>query len=280
MKNKLMLLAYIIASNCAIAQTADKILKANSKLKDTISDDEWFNKTINEGFKAFRHNLYVADSTTVEALIADKQYKKALEKCDTAIHFEYKHEIFYHKALCYHLLNDYQKSQTELVNAVEFGVNNPLFIYKIYYLSLYNKIAMGYPKEANDLIDKILNNTNYTVSKVKLKELLQLKLNNFVKLEDYNNAYITISEYIKQGNTTVEAYNQQGLIAYELKKYEDAIVAFNQCIKKNEDATVRYYRALCYLALNNADYACVDIKIAKEAGIKQADDLFNKHCKK
>lgn len=122
--------------------------------------------------------------------------------------------------------------------------------------------AIHYYKQAMELDNKNADIPFYVAS-------LYINSNDMNNAKEYLSKSLTLNPLNKQAkelaNYIAEKENQEkitnAVILYDNKKFLEAIAEFDEIITNNQDnATVYYYRALCYDALNNYARAIDDYK--------------------
>jgi tetratricopeptide (TPR) repeat protein len=84
---------------------------------------------------------------------------------------------------------------------------------------------------------------------------------------------------ISLNKSNKKAIYKRAMAKYNLEDFKGALLDFDALIKLDNSNYQAYYeRALTNLQLGNSSAACEDLKIAKENGIGEAQELINKFC--
>jgi len=98
-------------------------------------------------------------------------------------------------------------------------------------------------------------------------------------LKQYGEALQSFSRTIELIPTHDQAYNDRAIANYNLNKFDDAIKDYTKSIALNpQNARAFYNRGVTYYRVNDMENSCADWHKAAQLGLKQADELFVKHC--
>jgi len=99
-------------------------------------------------------------------------------------------------------------------------------------------------------------------------------------LKQYEEASQSFSRTIELIPTHDQAYNDRAIARYNLNKFVDAINDYSKSIELNpQNPRAFYNRGVTYFRVNDMENSCADWHKASELGLKQANDLYVKHCK-
>jgi tetratricopeptide (TPR) repeat protein len=98
-------------------------------------------------------------------------------------------------------------------------------------------------------------------------------------LENWEAAQADFSQVIAIDPTYVEAYLFRGQNHYRAAKLEPALADFTAAISFDpEDANFYYHRGITLHRMSKIEEACADLSFAKELGMKEAENVWNKIC--
>jgi tetratricopeptide (TPR) repeat protein len=131
-----------------------------------------------------------------------------------------------------------------------------------------------YYKEAYEDFDKVLlmdpEDTQTLVYRGKASSLL----------ENWEAAEADFSRAIEVDQNDVEAYLFRGQNHYRTSKLELALADFTAAIMLDPgDASFYYHRGITLHRMSKISEACPDLLRAKEMGMKEAEDVWNKICR-
>ena len=100
-------------------------------------------------------------------------------------------------------------------------------------------------------------------------------------LKQYEEADQSFSRTIELIPKHDQAYNDRAIARYNLNKFDEAISDYSKSIEMNpQNARAFYNRGVTYYRMNDKEHSCADWQKATQLGLKQADDMFVKHCGK
>jgi tetratricopeptide (TPR) repeat protein len=103
------------------------------------------------------------------------------------------------------------------------------------------------------------------------------------KIGDIEGVIADYDALIKFNPKLTQAYKLKALFFAELKRYDEAIIQWDLVLEKDpNDGSAYYNRASHKLSLSTPDIkgACKDYQLAKENGIKEADQYLKRFCSK
>lgn len=190
---------------------------------------------------------------------AMKLYAKAGNSC-----IEEKDKIENNKALVYAQRGKHQVAIEKLTEAIEY---NPNSVYAHYNRGIIHLQIGEYPNAIQDLNDAKFLST---------EEILELDYN--LALSYYLNEQADLASQILDtaGGSATSSSGQEdylrGLIAYQNRNFDKAIVAFDQSIIANDNPSVRYAKALANYYAGNTEAGLNSLeKLRKEKSI--ADNI-------
>ncbi|MFH2141022.1 MAG: hypothetical protein ABIJ97_01270 [Bacteroidota bacterium] len=77
----------------------------------------------------------------------------------------------------------------------------------------------------------------------------------------------------------INVYGVMGYSYYNIKKFDEALKAFNNAINESsEDGELYYWRGITKLNLEMKNEGCIDLSKAGEYGIEDAYEIISKYC--
>lgn len=180
---------------------------------------------------------------------------------------------YYLKGLALYMYKKYSDAQQSFGKAIDKG-------YKDDSVYLYRGVSF-LNSNLNDSAVTWLS--TYLSKKAKDKAALLYRARAYKGIKDTVNSIKDYTTIIAIDSKYMEAYWERGYIAYQQKRYQDAIDDFTKCIanlpKENKGDNVYYYRAYAYRDLGNKKTEmCADLQKAKELGNKNAASAITLYC--
>jgi len=231
-------------------------------------------------------------------------YEAAIPDFTKAINLHKKifPEALYYRGYCYNHLEMYALAITDFSKALEVNSNGDLWSARGY-AYLQNKDYANALSDYTDAIaldpnsvqylglraichyqlhqlkDAIEDADRYLEVKPSSPDIIEIELKAKSELKDNEGAYQLAVRLVKIQKTPISFY-YKGLTEFYVKKYEEGIADFTSVIQLDPKYREAYYsRALCYLAINDDNHACPDLRKALELGYPNLKGRIEDYCK-
>ena len=239
---------------------------------------------------------------TINYLIDNEKYITALEQLDVKINNKKRYNDLYYKALILYKLNDYKNSLKSINTAIKLSRKEKLYILRgNIYLSI-NK-----PKKAvNDFLSAEKSN-KYNIH----TQFLLAKA--YYKAKKYDDAAITIDDYLQYYYKNDTALGLAGDIYYKKEEFFKSIKYYNKAIELNvkngnyyegrgrdfyitqsyrfaikdfsvaldinpKNGEIYYLRGIAFLNIDDIKNACIDWKNAMDNKYTDAYEYIRLNC--
>lgn len=101
----------------------------------------------------------------------------------------------------------------------------------------------------------------------------------YSKMEDYSNAVVYWTKFIKIDNSNFDAYEERIKAYFSLDKLPEAIQDINTALRlKPNSASLYINKGIAFIKLGNKTEAKIALTKAKELGNPDAQHFLNKYC--
>lgn len=104
------------------------------------------------------------------------------------------------------------------------------------------------------------------------------EMNTFI-FEDYHEAIQNFNQLLSVNSQFHDGLLGKAICYQKLNEHGMALLNFDKYLSHNESEGAAYYlKSISEIELNNLNHACMDLQMAQDLGINEAEDLIKKHC--
>ncbi len=244
------------------------VLSSLDKNSDEYSPIQYYNSDL-EAINNFNNYNPMINIINKAGIDQKDYYKNNILYFDEKIAKNAKESLnFLSRSIFYCLIEDYNKTITDLQKAIDLNGSNAL----IYFARANCRMKM------NELLEKA--NMNSDLLQIQLNTGLNQKDNSSSSmLADYTDVINDFSKCLQINAQFPYAYFNMAYVKCKIHDYQGALADLNKAIDIEKDFAEAYFnRGLTRIYLDDVDGGAMDLSKAGELGIQDAYNIIKRYC--